>query len=132
MHKLKDKRGLAGLIVIMVIIIIILGLIIMVPIVGGKSEEELIRVDAEYENAARRQAKREFLFNRESFYRVYDSINKKLVEPSEIGKVEPYATSKEHEGCYIMVRVDDEGEVTITWETVESIRDHYDNVPNGS
>ena len=116
--RLKSNKGVSRLIVIVAVIAIALVGLVILPLANKYANDRANETDAYYVTTAEREARVEFIQNRMTIEKVFNTENKKFVDPKEAKKtVKPYGTSKEHLGKYLLVKVDEDGNITTTWVT---------------
>lgn len=116
MSRLREKDGVAAVIVIIFFIALALVLMIFTPIISNRADEELNAIDEKYVNTAEKEAKILYAQYNEAFSEVFDAETKKFYKINDARKsVNPYGSSKEHIGKYILVTVDEKGSVTYEW-----------------
>ncbi len=116
MRNSNQNKGMSRLVVLVMIAAIALVGAIIIPIVMKEANETANETDAYYVSTAKREAKVEFLQTKNAVEKVFDTETKKFVDPETAKKtVNPYGTSKEHQGMYLLVKVDEEGNITTTW-----------------
>ncbi|MBE5841659.1 MAG: hypothetical protein E7304_09650 [Butyrivibrio sp.] len=116
MNKTYWKKGISGIFIILLIILIALLIVILAPIISRDANDELNAMDNSMVVAAEKQAKVLYLQDLKAFKLVFDSQNKKFIDPSVAKRtVTPYGNSKEHSGKYILVTVDAEGNISSKW-----------------
>jgi competence protein ComGC len=114
--KLNDERGISGLMFIIVVLAILVLCIVIVPKVFTKGDSKLSELDNEQIEFAERQANIEFQQNHKAFEGVFDTENKRFVDQKKArSTVTPYGTSKEHQGMYIIITVDENGNISSRW-----------------
>lgn len=97
-------------------IALVLVLVIIISLIGKRFDSRMTNFDEEQMLFAEKQAAIEFHESRKAFSLVFDSENKQFVdEKIARGKVKPYGTSKEHSGMYLLVDVDEEGNISSKW-----------------
>lgn len=75
-------------------------------------------VDEQYITAAEKEATVIYLNDFKGFTAVFNTETKKFVDVSEAKKtVNPYGTSEEHKGKYLLITVDNDGKVSSEWVT---------------
>lgn len=112
----RQKRGSTRLTFVVVCIAFVLVLLILVPKVLQKSNSKMSELDIKQEEFAEHQASIEFQQNNKSFTAVFDTENKKFVDQKKArSTVTPYGTSKEHQGMYILITVDENGNISSKW-----------------
>lgn len=117
--KIKDKKGYAAIILILLVAILIMIVLILYPsfIDLGKSTKD--KLDSDYEQTAEDSAYMKYMADGQGFVAVYDSENKTFIDQiaskREFGKITSYGESDDHKGKLILVRVDDSGDISLTW-----------------
>lgn len=122
MEKLFKQKGEARIVVIFLIIAIALAFVALIPLGRNIYEMRMESLDEDYIDTAERMAKKDFLDNPEAFTRVFDSQNKRFLELKDIESVPSYSNAAIHEGMYLVVKADNDGNITIEWMTKEKIK----------
>ena len=114
----KLSCGMSRLVVILAIIAVALIGLIAYPISKSIMNNRANEVDANYITTATKEAQVEYLNNYKGFTAVFDTETKKFVDETTAKKtVNPYGTSKEHQGKYLLITVNDKGDVSAEWIT---------------
>ncbi len=114
----NDSRGVSRAVAILLITALVLVAIIAVPIINGISDRRMAAVDSQYVNTATKEARVLYLNNYKGFTAVFDTESKKFIDEKTAKKtVNPYGTSKEHQGKYLLITVNDKGDVSAEWIT---------------
>jgi len=109
---------MSRLVVLFFVVAICLVAIIAYPIANKATNDRANSVDEGYLTAAEKEAKVLYLGNYKGFTAVFDTESKKFIDEKTAKKtVNPYGTSKEHQGKYLLITVDDNGDVTSEWIT---------------
>lgn len=113
---IKSQSGTSRIIYIFGLITLALVIVAFISFTNRKVDSVMNKVDKEQVIFAERQAEIEFQQNRKAFSLVFDTENKKFVDKKTArSTVKPYGTSKEHKGMYLLVTVDEEGDVSSQW-----------------
>ena len=116
MIRQRLKRGSTRLTFLVVCIAFLLALMILVPKILQKSNSKMSELDIKQVEFAEHQASIEFQQNNKSFTAVFDTENKKFVDRKKARTtVTPYGTSTEHQGMYILITVDEDGNISSEW-----------------
>lgn len=116
LKKIKSQSGTSRIIYIFGLIALALGIIAFISFTNRKVDSGMNKVDKEQVIFAERQAEIEFQQKRKAFSLVFDTENKKFVDKKTArSTVKPYGTSNEHKGMYLLVTVDEEGDVSSQW-----------------
>ncbi len=100
----------------MAVIALALIIAIAVPLVRKRTQSVARDVDALYIQAAEDDSYLRWVQDGNPFSAIYDSENKKFIDiENGMKKVDPYGTSKEHEGMVIYVKVDANGNIKTRW-----------------
>ncbi len=115
---MNNSKGISRFVVIFVVIAVALVGVIVLPIINNIADDRANEVDAQYITTAEKEATVQYLNNYEGFTAVFDTETKKFVDESTAKKtVNPYGTSEEHQGKYLLITVDDKGNVSSEWIT---------------
>jgi competence protein ComGC len=107
---------MSGVVIFLVIVAVALLLIIIVPILIRNSDTVLDTTDQKLVETAEYQANIEYQQSPHAFAAVYDGERKKFVDQKAARTtVTPYGTSKDHQGKYILVTVDKDGNISSEW-----------------
>ena len=118
MNVLKKTKGISRMVVLLVIVAALLVAAIVYPIARNASNNRANEVDAQYITTATKEAQVQYLNNYKGFTAVFDTETKQFVDESTAKKtVNPYGTSEEHQGKYLLITVDDSGNVSSEWAT---------------
>ncbi len=114
--KVLNRRGIARAVVLLAVIALALIIAIAVPLVRKRTQSVARDVDALYIQAAEDDSYLRWVQDGNPFSAIYDSENKKFIDiENGMKKVDPYGTSKEHEGMVIYVKVDANGNIKTRW-----------------
>lgn len=115
-QKLRSHQGLSQIFFIFGLIAIVLLLMIAIPVVKNNINNKMNDVDEEQIVFAEHQALLVYQANNEAFTAVFDTETKKFVDRKKARTtVTPYGTSKEHQGMYILITVDENGKISSEW-----------------
>jgi hypothetical protein len=116
LKKIKSQSGTSRIIYIFGLIALALVMFIVLSKTTTKVDSGMDSVDKEQVIFAERQAEIEFQQSRKAFSLVFDTNNKRFVDKKTArSTVTPYGTSKEHQGKYLLVTVDEEGGISSKW-----------------
>ena len=124
--KICNQQGEARLIVLMALVAIVLAIVIILPIIKEASERQLKKADEEYEVGARRIALVDYQSDLKNHKMIYDGIHKCFVPLENVKEVEPYTSSKEYEGRYLVAHITEDGDTAFEWLTKEKIKKEAD------
>ena len=114
--KVLNRRGIARAVVLLAVIALALIIAIAVPLVLKRTQSVAKDVDALYIQAAEDDAYLRWVQDGRPFSAIYDSENKRFIDiEGGMKKVDPYGTSKEHEGMVVYVKVDANGNIKTRW-----------------
>jgi type III secretory pathway component EscR len=117
-YKLIQQDGISRIVVVIFLVAILLVGMIFYPIVMKSANNRANEVDAQYITTATKEAQVQYLNNYKGFTAVFDTETKQFVDESTAKKtVNPYGTSEEHQGKYLLITVDDSGNVSSEWVT---------------
>jgi len=118
MKSMNNSKGISRAIVIFGIIAVALVGLIVYPIIQKSANDRANEVDSNYITTATKEAQVQYLNNYKGFTAVFDTETKKFVDETDAKKtVNPYGTSKEHQGKYLLITVNDKGNVSAEWIT---------------
>ena len=113
---LKSSKGISRMIVILVVVALALIAMIAYPVINRVANNRAKEVDAQYITTAEKEAAVQYLNNYKGFTAVFDTETKEFVDESTAKKtVNPYGTAEEHQGKYLLITVDDKGNVSSEW-----------------
>ena len=85
-------------------------------ITSQKIDEKLISLDNSQVEFAEHQASIEYQKNYKPFTAVFDTETKQFVDKRTARmSVKPYGSSKEHQGMYLLITVDKDGNISSQW-----------------
>jgi ABC-type bacteriocin/lantibiotic exporter with double-glycine peptidase domain len=115
-QKLKSHHGSNHIIVILGLVAIVLLLMIAIPVVKNNTDNKMNNVDEEQIVYAEHQASIEYQKNYKPFTAVFDTETKQFVDKRTARmSVKPYGSSKEHQGMYLLITVDKDGNISSQW-----------------
>lgn len=118
MDTIKSNSGVSRILVVFILLALVLVGMIVYPILKNVSNDRANEVDNQYITTATKEAQVQYLNNYKGFTAVFDTETKQFVDESTAKKtVNPYGTSEEHQGKYLLITVDDEGNVSAEWVT---------------
>ena len=116
MNRLRSTKGISYVVVIFAVIALALVLLIIIPIMQNSAEENLKTLDEQYVATAEKEAKVLFIQNGTAFSAVFDTETKKFFSEKEARfNVNPYGMSRQHRGKYILVTIDESGNISSKW-----------------
>ncbi|WP_408069801.1 hypothetical protein [Butyrivibrio sp. JL13D10] len=116
MGKLSNSRGVSRILVLAIVIAIALIVVVIVKSFNGKTDDALEDMDRQVQITAEHEARLLYTQNDLLEKMVYDAQNKTFVEPEEaVIKVEPYGSSEDHKGKYLLIIFGDDQKVTSKW-----------------
>lgn len=114
--KLESHNGLSRMVIIVGLVALVLLLTVFIQFFSSKVGNGMNDLDQKQVTFAVRKATLEYEVNRRAFTSVFDTENKTFVDQRTArSSVTPYGTSKENQGKYILVTVDDDGNITTEW-----------------
>ena len=116
MRKLFNSKGLSRIVLVAIVFAIALVVLVAIKVATMKTESTLQDMDRQVEIAAEHKARLAYTQNDMLEKMVYDATNKTFVDPMEaVSTVEPYGSSKEHQGKYLLIVFGDEENITLEW-----------------
>ena len=111
-----NSREISKLTFILVFIAFGIFAVIIVLFINQNLNEKTYDFDTQQKIFAEHQAEIEYQKSFKSFSAVFDTETKTFVdEKTAKRKVKPYGTSKEHSGMYLLVDVDEKGNISSKW-----------------
>ena len=104
------------IIYLLLAIIIIIATVLIWKISSQKLDDKLSSFDESQVEFAEHQASVEYQKNYKPFTAVFDTETKKFVDKRTARmSVKPYGSSKEHQGMYLLITVDKDGNISSQW-----------------
>ena len=90
--------------------------LIIVMLISDNLNSKLYDIDTQQEIYAEHQASIEYQKNYKPFTAVFDTETKQFVDKRTARmSVKPYGSSKEHQGMYLLITVDKDGNISSQW-----------------
>ena len=116
MRRLFSTKGVSRIVVLAVALAIALVLLVAISFFKKGTESTLQDMDRQVEIAAEHEARLIYTQNDMLEEAVYDAENKTFVDPKEaINSVEPYGSSKEHQGKYLLIIFGEDENIILKW-----------------
>ena len=114
--KLTSEKGKVRTGFVVILFAAALLILITLLFVFQRANGELGFIDSRVVSVVEYQAKLEYQQKFEAFSAVFDTRTRQFVDEKTAKRtVKPYGSSKEHRGMYLLVDVDEEGNVSSKW-----------------